>query len=157
SSTWLQCTVTLSPGFQLRTADPTRSTTPDASEPITWYGSAWRAAHSDSRPRRSRNANVGSGSKIEVQTVLKLMLDAMTARYTSSGANAGVATSSTWRLLVGSLSADATPSNMPTSSRSTNAARYDSGIGRFASSSPDAPAKMASSTRCILASLLTVV
>ena len=38
SSTWLQCTVTRSPGFQLRTAAPTFSTTPDASEPITWYG-----------------------------------------------------------------------------------------------------------------------
>ena len=56
SSTWLQCTVTLSPGFQLRTADPIRSTTPDASEPTTWYGSAWRAGQRDSRPRRSRNA-----------------------------------------------------------------------------------------------------
>ena len=36
SSTELQWTVTLSPGFQLRTAEPTRSTTPDASEPTTW-------------------------------------------------------------------------------------------------------------------------
>ena len=43
SSTWLQCTVTRSPGFQLRTAEPTRSTTPEASEPTTWYGWAWRA------------------------------------------------------------------------------------------------------------------
>ena len=42
SSTWLQCTVTRSPGFQLRTAEPTCSTTPDASEPITWNGWAWR-------------------------------------------------------------------------------------------------------------------
>src|SRR5579884_666548 len=33
SSTWLQCTVTRSPGFQLRTAEPTRRTTPDAPLP----------------------------------------------------------------------------------------------------------------------------
>src|SRR5689334_4866159 len=38
SSTCRQCTVTTSPGFQLRTAEPTRNTTPDASEPMTWYG-----------------------------------------------------------------------------------------------------------------------
>ena len=36
-------------GFQLRTADPTRSTTPDASEPITWNGWSWRAPHTLSR------------------------------------------------------------------------------------------------------------
>ena len=36
SSTWLQCTVTRSPGFQFRTAEPTASTTPEASEPTTW-------------------------------------------------------------------------------------------------------------------------
>src|SRR5690606_10846472 len=35
SSTWLQCTVTRSPGFQLRTAEPVRITTPAASEPST--------------------------------------------------------------------------------------------------------------------------
>jgi hypothetical protein len=38
------------------------------------------AAQSLSRPRRSRKPNVGSGSKIDVHTVLKLMLEAMTAR-----------------------------------------------------------------------------
>ena len=66
---------------------------------------------------------MGSGSKIDVQTLLKLMLDAITARYTSSGASSGVATSSTWIDLRGSLSADSTPSNIPASSRRTNAAR----------------------------------
>src|SRR5688572_19006380 len=69
SSTKLQCTVTRSPGFQLRTADPTRSTTPLASDPTTWYGRLWRAPHALSLPRRSRKRNVGSGSKIEVHTV----------------------------------------------------------------------------------------
>ena len=38
SSTCRQCTVTTSPGFQLRTAEPTRNTTPLASDPITWKG-----------------------------------------------------------------------------------------------------------------------
>ena len=79
SSTELQWIVTRSPGFQLRTAEPTRSTTPAASEPTTWYGRACRAAHCDSRAKRSRKPNVGSGSKIDVQTVLKLMLEAITA------------------------------------------------------------------------------
>src|SRR6478752_6813529 len=79
SSTWLQWMVTLSPTFQLRTAEPVRTTTPEASEPTTWYGRAWRAPQMLSLPRRSRNPKVGSGSKIEVHTVLKLMADAMTA------------------------------------------------------------------------------
>src|SRR4029077_8801830 len=43
SSTWLQCTVTASPGFHDRTAEPTRSTTPAASLPTTWNGWAGRA------------------------------------------------------------------------------------------------------------------
>ena len=55
---------------------------------------------------------MGSGSKIEVHTVLKLMLDAITAMYTSSGASSGVATSSTWSDLRGSLSHESTPSNI---------------------------------------------
>jgi hypothetical protein len=59
----------------------------------------------------------------EVHTVLKLMLLAITARYTSSGASSGVGTSPTWRLLRGSLSFDATPSHMVCSSRSTCTAR----------------------------------
>ncbi len=66
---------------------------------------------------------MGSGSKMLVHTVLKLIELAITARYTSSGASGGVATSPTWRLLVGSLSADANPSNMSASSRRTKAAR----------------------------------
>ena len=36
SSTKLQWMVTLSPTFQLRTADPVRRITPEASEPTTW-------------------------------------------------------------------------------------------------------------------------
>ena len=54
-------------------------------------------------PRRSRNPNVGSGSKIDVHTVLKLMLDAITATYASSGASSGVATSPTCSALGGVL------------------------------------------------------
>src|SRR3954468_9688690 len=102
SSTWLQWTTTRSPGFQLRTAEPTRSTTPEASEPTTWYGSAWRAPQTDSLPSRSRKPNVDSGSKIDVHTVLKLIELAITATYASSGASSGSATSSTWRDLRGS-------------------------------------------------------
>ena len=83
-----------------------------------------------SRPSRSRKPNVGSGSKIDVQTVLKLIDDAITATYASSGASSGSATSPTWSDLRGSLSADSTPSNIPTSSRRTKAARYVSGKGR---------------------------
>ena len=89
SSTWLQCTVTASPGFQSRTAEPTRSTTPAASLPTTWKGWSWRAPHTLSRPRRLRNPNVGSGSKIDVHTVLKLIDDAITATNASSGASSG--------------------------------------------------------------------
>ena len=123
SSRWLQCTVTRSPGFQLRTAEPTRSTTPEASEPTTWWSRAWRLPHALSLPRRSRNPKVGSGSKIDVHTVLKLMEDAITPRYTSSGASSGVGTSPTWSDLRGSLSSDSTPSHIVCSARSTWAAR----------------------------------
>src|SRR5215203_4503491 len=49
-----------------------------------------------------------------------------------------------WIDFVGSLSDDATPSNISVSSRSTKAARYDSGIGNAASSSPEAPASTVS-------------
>ena len=55
--------------------------------------------------------------------MLKLMLDAITATYASSGASSGVATSPMWRLLVGSFSADSMPANISASSRRTNAAR----------------------------------
>ena len=55
--------------------------------------------------------------------MLKLMALAIWATYTSSGASSGVATSSTWSDLRGSLSADSTPSHMSTSSAFTKAAR----------------------------------
>ena len=135
--------MTRSPGFQLRTADPTRSTTPDASLPITWYGRSWRAPHTLSRPSRLRNPNVGSGSKIDVHTVLKLMADAMTPTNASSGASSGSGNGSTWVDLRGSLSSDATPSNMSTSSAFTSAPRTDVGNGSDSISLSDAPARMA--------------
>src|SRR3954451_4663010 len=130
SSTWRQCTVTRSPGFQLRTADPTRSTTPDASLPITWYGWSWRAPHTLSRPNRVRNWNVDTGSKIDVHTVLKLIDDAITATYASSGASSGTGTSSMCSERRGSLSSDAIPANISCSAARTTAARYTSGNGR---------------------------
>jgi hypothetical protein len=46
---------------------------------MTWYGRSCRAPQTLSRPSRLRKPNVGSGSKIEVQTVLKLMDEAITA------------------------------------------------------------------------------
>ncbi len=55
------------------------TTTPAASEPTTWYGRSWRAPHLDSLPSRARKPKVGSGSKIDVHTVLKLMALAITA------------------------------------------------------------------------------
>ena len=60
---------------------------------------------------------------MEVQTVLKLMEEAITATYASSGASSGSGTSSTWRDRRGSLSEDSRPSNMSTSLRLTRAAR----------------------------------
>ena len=54
-------------------------TTPAPSDPITWWSRLCRAPHRLSRPSRSRKPNVESGSKIEVQTVLKLIELAMTA------------------------------------------------------------------------------
>ena len=103
----MQCTVTASPGFQLRTAEPTRSTTPAASLPITWNGWSWRAPHTLSAPEALQEPNVGSGSKIDVHTVLKLIDDAITATNASSGASSGSGNSSTWIDLRGSLSSDA--------------------------------------------------
>ncbi len=64
-----------------------------------------------------------TGSKIDVQTVLKFTDDAMTATIASPGPSSGVATSSTCRLLRGSLSRVATPSNMPCSSLRTTTPR----------------------------------
>ena len=81
--------MTASPGFQFRTAEPTRSTTPDASLPITWNGWSWRAPHTLSLPRRFRNPNVGSGSKIDVHTVLKLIELAITATHRLVGRDLG--------------------------------------------------------------------
>ena len=66
---------------------------------------------------------MGRGSKIDVHTVLKLMALAITAMYASSGASSGTATSPMWNDFRGSLSSEARPSNMPTSSRRTKAAR----------------------------------
>ena len=70
SSTDRQCATTSSPGFHLFTPAPMRSTTPARSEPMTWYGRSCRLVSSDSRPYLRRNAKVGTGSKIEVHTVL---------------------------------------------------------------------------------------
>ena len=52
---------------------------------------------------------MGSGSKIDVHTVLKLIADAITATYASSGASSGSGNCSTWVDLRGSLSSEATP------------------------------------------------
>ena len=99
---------------------------------------------------------MGSGSKIDVHTVLKLIDDAITPRYTSSGASSGVGTSPMWSDLRGSLSGDSTPSHMSCSARSTWAARKLSGIGMAAMSSPDAPPSMASRKSCMGRNLVPV-
>ena len=88
--------------------------------------------------------NVLTGSKMELQTVLKLMDDAMTAMTTSSGASSGIGTSPTWMDLRGSLSLLATPLNISCSDFSTWAARYEVGRGMLANWSPVAPFWMAS-------------
>ena len=144
SSTWLQCTVTASPGFHIRTAEPTRSTTPAASLPTTWNGWSCRAPHTLSRPSRCRNPNVGSGSKIDVHTVLKLIDDAITATSASSGASSGSGTSSRCSDFRGSFSSDGSPANISCSSARTTAPRYEAGSGRAPSSSPGAPPTIAS-------------
>ena len=143
SSTWLQCTVILSPGFHKRTALPTRNTTPDASEPMTCLSMSWRFAHLLSLPRRASAPKVLMGSKMLVQTVLKLMDDAITAMTTSSAASSGKGTSPMWMLLRGSFSLLGTPSHMVWSSFCTYAARYVAGRGRAAISSPVAPLRIA--------------
>ena len=67
------------------------------------------------RPTRSRarvaggTRTSGSGSKIDVQTVLKLIDDAITATSASSGASSGNGTSSRWSDFRGSFSSDGTP------------------------------------------------
>ncbi len=60
---------------------------------------------------------------MDVHTELKLTELAITARYTSSGASSGRATSWTWSDFLGSLSALSTPSNISTSPARTTAAR----------------------------------
>ena len=115
--------MTRSPGFQLRTAEPTRSTTPDGIAADDLIGWSWRLAHSLSRPRRASGPNVLTGSKMLVHTVLKLMLLAITAMYASSGASSGVGTSPMCRLLRGSLSSEATPAHISCSAFKTCAAR----------------------------------
>ncbi len=135
--------MTASPGFQFRTAEPVRSTTPDASLPITWNGWSWRAPHTLSLPSRFRKPNVGSGSKIDVHTVLKLIELAMTPTIASSGAISGSGKSSTRVDLRGSFCSDGIPSNIVWSSARTSAPRADSGIGRAPSSSPGAPSRIA--------------
>src|SRR3954470_21634656 len=70
SSTDRQWATTRSPAFHRRTPGPVRSTTPARSEPITWYGRACRAAGPPARAYRARNANVGTGAKMALQTVL---------------------------------------------------------------------------------------
>jgi len=87
--------------------------------------------------------NVGSGSKIDVQTVLKLMLDAITAMSASFGPSRGSGTSSRCRLFVGSLSRERRPANISTSSLWVVTARILSGRGSAPSSSLLAPARMA--------------
>ena len=149
SSTWLECTVTASPGFHIRTAEPTRSTTPAASLPTTWNGRSCRFPHTLSLPRRARNGNVGRGSKIEVHTVLKLIDDAITATRASSGASSGSSTSSTWIDFRGSFSSDGRPANISCSSARTPAPRNDPGTSREANSSAGAPSTIALRIACI--------
>src|SRR6185312_4127857 len=144
SSTWLQWTVTASPGCQTRTAEPTRSTTPAASLPTTWNGWSCRAPQTLSRPSRCRNPKVGTGSKIDVHTVLKLIDDAITATSASSGASSGNGTSSRWSDFRGSFWSDGTPANISCSSARTTAPQYETGSGRPPSSSAGAPWTIAS-------------
>src|SRR4029434_11087376 len=56
SSTKLQWTTTRSPTFQLRTAEPFRRITAEASDPTTWKSWAWRGPPTDSAARRSPHA-----------------------------------------------------------------------------------------------------
>src|SRR5674476_370763 len=81
---------------------------------------------------------------------------AITATSASPGASSGIGTSSRCRLLRGSLSRLATPSNMSTSSLWTVVPRYDSGISRVAKSLLlVSPATMASSMCCTASSSRT--
>ena len=75
--------------------------------------------------------------------MLKLIADAITATYASSGASSGSGNSSTWVDLRGSFSSDAMPANISCSSAFTSAPRAVAGSGSAASSSPDAPSRIA--------------
>ncbi len=66
---------------------------------------------------------MGTGSKIDVHTVLKLIDDAITAISASSGASSGRGTSSRWSDLRGSFSSDGSPANISCSSARTTAPR----------------------------------
>ena len=65
----VQWTVTASPGFQLRPPNRPQHDAGRVGADHVEVG-AWGAPRF-SLPSRSRNPNVGSGSKMEVQTVLK--------------------------------------------------------------------------------------
>jgi hypothetical protein len=94
-----------------------------------WYGRLWRWSQGLRFAARSRNRKVDIGSKIALQTVLKLMLLAITATRASLGPTSGTATSSRCRLRRGSLSWDSSPSNSPSSSLWVVTAVIDSGSG----------------------------
>src|SRR6478735_6767596 len=70
SSTERQWATTSVPGCHLVTPGPVFSTTPDRSEPTTWYGRSCRLVSGESFPYRLRKLKVETGSKIDVQTVL---------------------------------------------------------------------------------------
>src|SRR5688572_16085575 len=110
---------------------------------MTWNGWSWRLAHSLSLARRDRNWKVGSGSKIDVHTVLKLMDDAIIATQASSGASSGSGTPSTCTDFRGSFSFDGRSANISCSSARTCAARYVSGKGSAPMSSAGAPSTIA--------------
>ncbi len=86
---------------------------------------------------------MGTGSKIDVHTVLKLMAEAMIPTKASSGASSGSGNSSTWIDLRGSFSADSSPANISCSSALTSAPRTVAGSGSASISSPDAPERIA--------------
>ncbi len=105
-------------------------------------------------PKRSRNTNVDSGSKIDVQTVLKFSADAIGAIRTSLGPSGGIGTSSMCRDLRGSLSTESRPSNISTSSLRTTAARMTSGSGVPAMAVGVASGSSATSSRRVRASFI---
>ena len=109
-----------------------------------WYGSAWRFQSSLRLALRSRKTNVEIGSKIDVQTVLKLMAEAITATSASFGPSAGTGTSSRCSDFVGFFSAEGSPSNIFSSSRWVVTARIVFGSSRPSTASAEARASAAS-------------